>query len=76
MLGDQWVGPGRRRDDGGAARSGAGIGLTGAIAVSTDFDHSCALLGDGTVWCWGDNQTGSRGDGTNTNRLVPTAVRW
>jgi len=38
--------------------------------------HSCALssLSGGTVSCWGDNSVGQLGDGTNTNRSVPTEV--
>lgn len=28
-------------------------GITNAVAVSTSPYASCALLGDGTVWCWG-----------------------
>lgn len=36
--------------------------------------HSCALLNDATVVCWGDNSRGQIGDGTTTNRLVPGLV--
>ena len=39
-------------------------------------DHSCALA-TGTimgVYCWGNNGSGQLGDGTTTQRLVPTRV--
>jgi alpha-tubulin suppressor-like RCC1 family protein len=36
--------------------------------------HACAVLIDGTVWCWGRNDFGQLGDGTRTDRLVPTKV--
>jgi alpha-tubulin suppressor-like RCC1 family protein len=42
--------------------------------VSSGLGHSCALKGDGTVWCWGDNSKGQLGDGTATSRSVPGQV--
>ena len=36
--------------------------------------HSCALLFDGSVQCWGANGVGSLGDGTTTNRSAPGPV--
>jgi alpha-tubulin suppressor-like RCC1 family protein len=36
--------------------------------------HSCARLEDGSVYCWGKNDRGQLGDGTTTNRSVPTRV--
>lgn len=36
--------------------------------------HSCALVRDGTVHCWGGNFTGQVGDGVE-DRAEPTAVR-
>ena len=36
--------------------------------------HACALLADGSALCWGGNEVGQLGDGTRTNRLVPTRV--
>lgn len=42
--------------------------------VTTGFNHSCALTNSGGVICWGNNDYGQLGDGTNTSRLTPVAV--
>lgn len=49
-------------------------GLTGAIAITTGFEHSCALIDDGTVRCWGYNFYGELGDGTTTLSTTPVTV--
>lgn len=36
--------------------------------------HTCALLADGTVACWGSNRSGELGDGSTVDRDVPVAV--
>ena len=36
--------------------------------------HTCAVLKDGSVWCWGWNVGGALGDGTTIDRLTPTRV--
>ena len=38
-------------------------GITTAVAVAAGYRHSCALLQDGRVQCWGDNTFGELGDG-------------
>ncbi len=51
-------------------------GLTGVVSVAAGSRHSCALLGDGTVWCWGLNDRGQLGTGSVPSSLVPLQVRW
>ncbi|MBI2061854.1 MAG: hypothetical protein HYT87_19110, partial [Nitrospirae bacterium] len=48
--------------------------LTGAVAVAAGRYHSCAVLSDGTVKCWGINTQGQLGDGTVSQRNTPVAV--
>ena len=45
-----------------------------AVQLVTGSHHSCARLSDGSVQCWGRNNAGQLGDGTLTNRLVPTTL--
>ena len=40
--------------------------------LAAGFRHSCAILDDGSVSCWGLNEEGQLGDGTTTDRLTPT----
>jgi Regulator of chromosome condensation (RCC1) repeat len=44
------------------------------IALSTYYAHTCALLSDGTVACWGDNTSGQLGTGGTSNALAPVAA--
>jgi len=48
--------------------------LTGITAISVGGSHTVALKNDGTFWDWGKNDYGQLGDGTNTNKNIPTKV--
>ena len=51
------------------------ISTATAIAVGgNQAGHSCALLSDNTIQCWGANDYGQLGDGTQTDSSTPTAV--
>ncbi len=49
-------------------------GITSAVAVDAGTSHALALLTDGTVVGWGQNNAGQVGDGSTTGRTVPTPV--
>lgn len=48
--------------------------LIEAVQIATGQNHSCALLSNNSVKCWGYNNTGQLGDGTTTNRNAPVTV--
>ncbi len=51
------------------------IGLTsGVTQISANFGGTCAVLENNNLKCWGRNDYGQIGDGTNTNRSVPVTV--
>ena len=48
-----------------------------AVAIATGLRHTCAILDNGDVKCWGSDQYGQLGDGgsnTNTNAPPTTAI--
>lgn len=48
--------------------------LSQALAVTANDTHTCVLLADGTVACWGDNAHGQLGDGSTTSSASPVTV--
>ena len=70
--GDGWFGDGTPRMASGTTPRVASIG--GAVEVAAGDNGACVLLGDGSVFCWGSNAQGEVGDGTSTERRLPTRV--
>ncbi len=51
-------------------------GLSGGVVmIAGGGFHSLALMSDGSVMAWGDNERGQLGDGTRRDRSAPVAVR-
>ena len=57
------------------ASSDSSIAGTGPlVAVATGGSHTCALTGNGEVWCWGANDQGQLGGQTVAMSAVPLLV--
>ena len=52
----------------------AGRPAGGWASVSAGREHTMAVGADGSLWGWGRNLAGHLGDGTTTNRHVPTRI--
>jgi alpha-tubulin suppressor-like RCC1 family protein len=48
--------------------------ITDATAVATGGYHTCAMLSDGSIQCWGNNSYGQLGNDTTTSSSVPVTV--
>lgn len=46
----------------------------GVLAIAAGTNHSCALMADGSVQCWGANGLGQLGDGTTDPHDTPVGV--
>jgi alpha-tubulin suppressor-like RCC1 family protein len=53
---------------------GAVVEVLSAKSMSLGDDHTCVVLPDRTVKCWGLNENGQLGDGTVINRSKPAPV--
>lgn len=49
-------------------------GINNAIAIGAGDFHTCAVLKDGTVNCWGDNHLGQLGNGESVSSTIPVPV--
>ncbi len=70
QLGDGTIGTG---DPKPSLTGSFGAGRT-AVSVTTGVDHTCALLDNGSVSCWGRNQGGQLGTGDAITRSTPTLI--
>ena len=54
------------------------VAVTGLSQVqnvsASSYAHTCALISDGTVQCWGDNYYGELGNGTTANSAAAVSV--
>ncbi len=46
----------------------------GITSVASGGNHTCATTGDGTVWCWGQNEYGQTAPTDSTDRSSPTPL--
>ncbi len=51
-------------------QNGGGINF-----FAVGYNHSCVVLADGSLWCWGRNDEGQLGTGDTTDRDYPTLVQ-
>jgi alpha-tubulin suppressor-like RCC1 family protein len=49
-------------------------GIERAVAIEAGIFHTCVILEDGTVRCWGRGQEGRLGNGSTANSSTPTPV--
>lgn len=49
-------------------------GSAGFLQVARGPTHACAIGADHQTYCWGSNTYGQLGDGTTTDRAVPTPI--
>ena len=64
--------------DGGTQDSSVPLAVSGldrgVAAIEAGDDHTCAVMKTGAVMCWGYNEYGQLGDGTQISRAQPVAA--
>jgi alpha-tubulin suppressor-like RCC1 family protein len=54
-------------------RDASGL-ASGVLSIVGGGEHTCAIRSDQSLECWGKNDRGQLGDGSQANRSTPTAV--
>ncbi|MCH7698169.1 MAG: hypothetical protein IH865_04455 [Chloroflexi bacterium] len=49
-------------------------GASAATSIDAGSQHTCAVVGQGSVKCWGSNTSGQLGDGTTTQSTTPVEL--
>jgi alpha-tubulin suppressor-like RCC1 family protein len=69
------LGDGTTDDQGlGVKVADGDMGNSDVIAISSSWNHTCALKQDGSIYCWGANDLGQLGDGTTDGSTSPVMV--
>lgn len=51
------------------------VDLPGTVrSLTSGYHHTCAVVPDGSAWCWGDNDSGETGSPTRDRYPTPTPV--
>jgi alpha-tubulin suppressor-like RCC1 family protein len=58
------------------AVTGGALANKTVTQIATGYGHTCALISDGTVTCWGFGGDGQLGTGNTNNSNVPMAIVW
>jgi alpha-tubulin suppressor-like RCC1 family protein len=45
-----------------------------SVTLTAGWNHNCAIVAGGTLYCWGLNANNQLGDGTTSNRATPVAI--
>jgi alpha-tubulin suppressor-like RCC1 family protein len=61
-------------DRGQAAGRSPVLASATVVGLTAGTNHTCAVLEDGSVQCWGANDAGQLGDGTTRDSRVPARV--
>jgi alpha-tubulin suppressor-like RCC1 family protein len=49
-------------------------GLEDVVHIEAGESHTCAILADGTIMCWGSNDKGQLGAGVETSGFNPVPI--